>query len=238
MFLYGKNSVLQRLKQNPKSIKKIFLDQDFSDSSIIGEAKRNKIHINQLSRNELLRIKRTDNPQGIIAEVDKFSYIPFKYLLEKSKQENLSLIFLDSISDPQNLGAIIRTTACFGGFAICLPKHHSCEITDTVLHVASGGENFVPISMVPNLSNALIEVKKAGYWVFGTVVGGGQDLFKTKLPMPLCLVLGSEEKGIRHGLENQIDLKITLPMFGAALSFNVAIACAIFCYEIVKQRQK
>ena len=92
------------------------------------------------------------------------------------------------------------------------------------------------MSMVTNLSAALREAKDAGYWVVGTVVEGGEDLSKVSLPFPLCLVLGSEGKGIRHGLHKQLDLKVSLPMSGAPLSFNVAMACAIFSYEIAKQR--
>ena len=237
MLLYGRNSVLQRLKRNPKSIMKIFLDDIFDDAYILTIARTKKIPIIRLNRKEFLRVKRADCLQGIIAEVDKFSYIPFKELLADSIDKRLSFIFLDSISDPQNLGSIIRTAACFGDFAIALPKHSACDVNDTVLHVASGGENFVPISMVTNLSTALIQVKKSGYWVVGTVVEGGQDLNNTVLPFPACLVLGSEGRGIRQGLQNQLDVKVSLPM-RASLSFNVAISCAIFCYEINKQRPK
>ncbi|MDD5005298.1 MAG: 23S rRNA (guanosine(2251)-2'-O)-methyltransferase RlmB [Candidatus Omnitrophica bacterium] len=238
MLLYGKNSILQRLKTNPQSIIKIFLDDVFDDSYILDIASKKRIPIIRLRRNEFLRLKRADCLQGIIAEVNKFSYVPFRELLDKGKEENLSFVFLDSISDPQNLGAIIRTCACFGGFAVVLPKHYACEVTDTVLHVASGGENFVPVSMVTNLSTALIEAKDRGYWAAGAVVEEGQDLNKTELPFPLCIVLGSEGKGIRQGLQNQLDLRISLPMIGASLSFNVSIACAIFCYEIIKQKSE
>lgn len=235
--LYGKNSILQRLKKNPKSMHRILLDDKFDDAYMLTIATRQKITIKRLSRNEFLRVKRADNLQGIIAEVDKFSYVPFRELLDEAISEKLSLIFLDSISDPQNLGSIIRTAACLGDFAIVLPKHDACEVNDTVLHVASGGENFVAISQVTNLSPALTQAKKAGYWIAGTVVEEGEDLTKVSLPFPLCLVLGSEGKGIRQGLHNQIDLKLSLPM-KAHLSFNVAVTCAIFCYEINKQKPK
>ncbi len=92
--------------------------------------------------------------------------------------------------------------------------------------------------MVTNMLTALLEAKKAGYWIAGTVVERGADINKVDLPFPICLVLGSEGKGIRHGIEKHLDLKLSLPMRGAALSFNVAMACAIFCHEIAKQRQK
>jgi len=237
MFLYGRNSVAQRIEVNPKSIRKIFLEEDFDDRYIFNMIKESKIPHITLSKKDFLRVKRADSLQGIIADVEKFSYTPLKELLNKPQGEQLSLVVLDSISDPQNLGAIIRTTACFGGFAVIIPKHDACEVNETVLRVASGGENFVPVSMVSNISNALIEIKKFGYWVAGAVVDGGQDLNKTKLPFPVCLLLGSEGKGIRHGLLNQIDLKLTLPMKGAQLSFNAAVACAIFCNEIIRQKE-
>jgi tRNA G18 (ribose-2'-O)-methylase SpoU len=104
------------------------------------------------------------------------------------------------------------------------------------LHVASGGENFVPVSLVTNLATALREAKEAGYWAVGTVVEGGENINKAALPFPLCLVMGSEGKGIRYGIQKQLDLKVSLPMKGAQLSFNVAMACAIFAHEISKQR--
>lgn len=235
MLLYGKNSVLQRLLRNPMSITKIYLDEDFNDSAMLDIIKKNKVPVNRLSKKEFKKVKRSDCLQGIIAEVGKFSYAPIKDLLNNKE---LSLIFLDSVSDPQNLGSIIRTSACFGGFAIVIPKHDSCEINETVLRVACGGENFILISMVTNFSTALIEAKKSGFWVAGAVVERGDDLGKIKLPFPLCLVLGSEGEGIRHGLQNHLDLKISLPMSGASLSFNVSVACAIFCHEIFKQKPK
>ncbi|MFC1754636.1 23S rRNA (guanosine(2251)-2'-O)-methyltransferase RlmB [Thermoproteota archaeon] len=235
MMLYGKNSVLQRLKRNPRTIKKIFLDEAFNDGYILTIVTRRKIPIIRKRNREFLRIKRADRLQGIIAEVQKYEYVPFKDLLGSSDGERLTLIFLDGLNDPHNLGSIMRTLACFGGFAIVIPKHGSCEVNDTVMHVATGGENFVPVAVVTNISIALRDAKKAGYWVAGSVVEGGQDIGKVELPFPLCLVLGSEGKGIRPGTENNLDLKVTLPMTGAKLSFNVGIACAIFCHEIKRQ---
>lgn len=236
MFLYGKNSVLQRLKRNPRSIHKIFLDEAFDDAYVLSIASKKNFPIIRLRRKEFLRVKRADRLQGIIAEVDMFEYTPFKELLNRDKQNQLCIIFLDSINDPHNLGSIMRTVACFGGFALVIPKHSSCEVNDTVIHVATGGENYVPVSMVTNIPIALEQVKEAGYWVAGCVIEGGEDINKVKLPFPLCLVMGSEGKGIRPGIQKNLDLKISLPMPGAQLSFNVGIACAIFCHEIIKQK--
>ncbi len=238
MYLYGKNSVLERLKANPKSIKRIFLEEGFDTQDILRIIESKKIPVKRVSEKELKRIKRADRLQGIVAEVDSFRYTGFEELLHKGRNNNLSFIFLDSINDPHNLGAIIRVLACLGGFNVVIARHSSCEVNDTVMHVSSGGENFVPVSMVTNMSDALIKAKKAGYWVAGTVVENGTEIEKANLPFPICLVLGSEGKGIRHGINKQLDLKLTLPMKGAKLSFNVAMACAIFCHEIAKRRSE
>lgn len=236
MYLYGKNSVLERLKTNPKSVRRIFVQENFNAPHIMKIIKSANITVKRVTEKELFRIKRADRLQGIVAEANKFTYTPFKDLLYRSENNRLSFIFLDSINDPHNLGSIFRIVACFGGFAIVIPKHGACEVNETVLHVASGGENFIPVSMVTNLSTALIEAKKAGYWAVGAVVEGGEDINNVTLPFPLCLVLGAEGKGIRYGIQKQFDLKVSLPMRGAQLSFNVAMACAIFSHEIAKQR--
>jgi 23S rRNA (guanosine2251-2'-O)-methyltransferase len=236
MYLYGKNSVLERLRANPESIRKIYIQDNFNAPHIMKIIKSEKIPVTKVTEKELLGIKRADRLQGIVAESSKFKYTPFEKLLSRSKEETLSFIFLDGLNDPHNLGSIMRISACFGGFAIVIPEHGSCEVNETVLHVASGGENFVPVSMVTNLSSSLIKAKKAGYWAVGTVVEGGEDINRVTLPFPLCLVLGTEGKGIRYGILKHLDMKVTLPMEGAQLSLNVATACAIFCHEIARQR--
>ncbi|UCD36396.1 MAG: 23S rRNA (guanosine(2251)-2'-O)-methyltransferase RlmB [Nitrospiraceae bacterium] len=236
MYLYGKNSVLERLRVNPIGIRQVFLQDNFNGPALLDLIRSHGIPHKRVSEKELLKIKRADRLQGIVAEVNRYQYTPFDALLRKGLEEGLSLIFLDSLNDPHNLGSIIRTTACFGGFAVVIPEHGSCEVNETVVHVASGGENYVPASQVINLSQALLKAKKAGYWAVGTVVEGGQNVNRVSLPFPLCLVLGAEGKGIRYGMEKNLDLKVTLPMMGAQLSLNVAMACAIFAHEIARQR--
>jgi len=237
MYLYGKNSVLERLKADPASIRQIFIQDNFKSPDLMQLIKAMNIPVKTVSEKDLLRMKRADRLQGILAETDKYRYTPFEEMLRRGLEDNMSLIFLDSLNDPHNLGSILRITACFGGFAIIIPEHSSCEVNETVIHVASGGENFVPVSMVTNLTTALLKAKKAGYWAVGTVVEDGQDINTTSLPFPLCLVLGAEGKGIRYGIQKHLDLKVTLPMQGAQLSLNVAMACAVFAHEIVKQRK-
>jgi 23S rRNA (guanosine2251-2'-O)-methyltransferase len=236
MYLFGKNSVRERLKFRPESIRQIFIQDNFRSPDVVRLVKAGNIPFKTVSEKDLLRIKRADRLQGIVAETDKYQYTPFDDILHRGRKDNTSLIFLDGLNDPHNLGSIMRITACFGRFGIIIPEHGSCEVNETAIHVASGGENFVPVSRVTNLSAALLKAKKAGYWAVGTVVEEGQDIHKTSLPFPLCLVLGAEGRGIRYGIEKHLDLKVTLPMQGAQLSLNVAMACVVFTHEIVKQR--
>ncbi|MFH1868291.1 MAG: TrmH family RNA methyltransferase [Candidatus Omnitrophota bacterium] len=235
LLLYGKNSVCERLKANPASIKKIYLHINFNSMEVENMISAHGIPCERLPSEKLSKIKPTKDIQGIVAEVDNYEYIPFDNILEN---KGLTPIFLDRITDPHNLGVIIRTTACFGNFALVIPRHESCEVNETVLHVASGGENYTPVSIVTNLSNAIIKAKKHGYWIMGALVDkDAEDISGINLPHPLAFALGSEGSGIRYGVEKQIDIKARIPMDGAELSFNVNMACAIFCHEISRKRR-
>lgn len=239
MLLYGRISVLERLKSDPASIKKVLLQDNVSLPDMERLIKVNNISLERLHSRQLQNIKPAKDLQGVVAKIDKFRYASFDSLLDKVQNKKLSLIFLDRINDPQNLGAIIRTAACFGGFAVIIPQFSACGVTEAVIHVASGGENHVPICMVPNLSNAIIQAKKSGCWIAGAEAAkDASEVGKTSFPFPLGLVMGSEGEGIRHGIQKLLDLKVRIPMEGAALSFNVGIACAIFCYEVSKQRKE
>jgi len=238
MYLYGKNSVLERLKANPASISRIYLQDNYKSQYVLDIIESAARPVKQVSEKELLKIKRADRAQGIIAEVTSYEYMPFEELVANALASKSTIVFLDNINDPHNFGSMIRTLACFGNFCIVIPKHSSCEVNDTVVHVASGGENYVAVSMVNNSTTALLKAKEKGFWIAGTVVDGGEDITKTSLPFPLCLVLGSEGKGIRHGIQKHLDLLLTLPMKGAKLSLNVATACSVFAYEITRQQEK
>ncbi|RJR18844.1 MAG: 23S rRNA (guanosine(2251)-2'-O)-methyltransferase RlmB [Nitrospiraceae bacterium] len=238
MYLYGKNSVNERLKADPGSIRQVYLQDNFNAPHITGLIRAAKVPVKMVSENDLMRIKRADRLQGIVAEVYKYKYTQLEELLDGAGEKRPSLIFLDNLNDPHNLGSIIRIAACFGGLGLVIPEHSSVEVNETVIHVASGGENFVPVSQVTNLTSALLNAKKAGYWAVGTVVEEGENLNSVSLPFPLALVLGSEGKGLRYGIQKHLDMKVTLPMKGAQLSLNVAMACAIFCHEIAKQRKQ
>ncbi|MBU1933032.1 MAG: 23S rRNA (guanosine(2251)-2'-O)-methyltransferase RlmB [Candidatus Omnitrophica bacterium] len=237
MFLYGKNSVLERLKARPGTIIKIFLRDNFEGPEILRLIQEKNIPVETMATKELDNVKPGKDLQGIVATVKEFVYASFDGLIKNKGGDRPVIIFLDRLFDPHNLGVIIRTVACFGGFGLVIPKHNACEVTEAALHVASGGENYVPVCKVTNLSGAIIKAKDNGYWIMGgTVSEDAQPLDKISIPFPLGLVLGSEGEGIRYGVEKHLDIKARITMYGAELSFNVAMASAIFCYEVSKQR--
>ncbi|MDD4955143.1 MAG: 23S rRNA (guanosine(2251)-2'-O)-methyltransferase RlmB [Candidatus Omnitrophica bacterium] len=238
MYLYGKNSVSERLKKNPQTIHAVYMEDKFADDDIEKLIKLNNITAKKLPQDKLTKIKFSSNLQGILAQVDNFKYSDFDELLTEGLAKNETIIFLDRVYDPQNLGAIMRNSACFGGFSLVIPKHKACEVTETVLHVACGAENYVKTAMVSNISNAVIKAKKEGFWIMGAMLDAdAKELNTISIPFPLGVVFGSEGEGVRYGVGKQIDIKAKIPMHGAELSYNVSAASAIFCYEINRQKK-
>ena len=237
MRLYGKRPVIERLRAAPQSVRALVLQQETEAAEIVKTAKAAGIAFLSKSKAEFARLAPDAHTQGVLAEVEEFRYAEIEDLLSLPEPRP-TLILLDRVTDPQNLGAILRTLACFGRFAAVLPKHDSAEVTETVLRVACGGENYVPVARVTNLVQASEKAKKAGYWIAGAAASGGSPLHAADWPEPLAVVLGSEGGGIRPGLEKHLELTLTLPMPGAPLSFNVATAAALIAYEITRRRLK
>lgn len=239
MKLYGKNSVLERLKANPQSIHHILVEQGHDDHGYIAQkAKKWGISVAAVPISQILKLARNHNTQGIIADIDDFVYTEYAELLDQAMEKNTVLVFLDGVTDPQNLGAIIRSLGCLGNFAIILPTHDSVSVTETVLRVASGADNYVLVSRVGNLAQAIKKAKEAGVWIVGSVVEDGENFFETKLQFPLGLVIGSEQKGIRDVIKRHLDCKVTIPMAQPRMSFNVAQATTLLAYEITKQKKQ
>jgi 23S rRNA (guanosine2251-2'-O)-methyltransferase len=235
--LYGRNSVRERLIANPGSVRKIFMRNNLVLGDIEKLINDNGVSLEKLPAAELDKMRPAKDLQGILARVEKYSYFPFKEILKDPGGKDETIIFLDRINDPHNLGTILRIAACFGKFSVVIPKHNACEVNETVIHVASGAENYIKVSQVSNTIDAMIKAKDAGYWIAGAVVDeDAEDISGFELPFPLGIVMGSEGAGIRPGVTKHLDMKIRIPMSGAKLSFNVSAACSIMCYEIFKQR--
>jgi 23S rRNA (guanosine2251-2'-O)-methyltransferase len=234
MFLYGQRSITERLKTDPASIQRIYVLEDVRRPEIVKLARSKHVFVEFISKGKLLYLARDVHAQGVIAEVGDFVYQDFDEVL--GREHKRILIFLDRITDPVNLGAILRVAACFGGCAVVLPKFESVEVNDTVVKVSCGAENHVPVSIVTNLSTAIDQAKDQGYWIGATVVENGENPRKVKFNFPLGLIFGSEGEGVRPGLLKHVDYRLTLPMKGAQLSFNVATAVGIVCYEALNQK--
>ena len=143
--LYGKNSILERLKANPQSISKILLQDSVNSPQIEKLIKVHNIPVERVSARELARVKHAKDLQGIVAKVEEFEYTPFSNLLGPGGDKQLTLIFLDRLNDPQNLGVIIRTAACFGKFGVVIPRFNACWVTEAVNRLAGrqGGDGLL-----------------------------------------------------------------------------------------------
>lgn len=174
--------------------------------------------------------------QGIAAVVGDFPYLDLHQVAEQGPEPRL-LVAVDSVTDPQNLGAIIRSALVLGATGLVLPKKRSAQITPTVVRVSVGATEHLPCARVTNLARALAQLKEADYWIAGSVEEGGQDPAATDLSGPLVLVVGSEHKGIRPLVLRACDLLLTIPSSCGIASLNVAAATTALLYEIARQRR-
>ena len=238
MRLYGKNPVLERLKNNPNSIKKLYLQKKTQLSEIVKEARKAKIYFESVEKDELSRFGANVNHQGVVAVINEYDYYPFPAILKLAKDTDAIPVFIDGVTDPQNLGSILRSLACLGSFVIIIPAHNSAEVNETVLRVACGGENYIKIAQIQNTVKGVLAAKDAGFKLAGAVAEDGEDMVKYNNEGPIAVVMGSEGKGIRPGILKHLDVRLSIPMRGARLSYNVSIATALFCYELVRERAK
>lgn len=237
MRLYGKNPVLERIRSNPGSIKKLYLQEKTDLSELVREARAAGVSFESVQKSWFRKAGDDIHTQGVLAEIEDYVYTPLEEVLDDCSSGISTPVFLDGITDPQNFGSIIRTLACLGGFSLVIPEFESVEVTETVLRVASGGENYVKIAKVTNLVKAADKAKEKGISIAGAVVEEGEDITSSKLDFPMVIIVGSEGKGIRPGLRKHLDRGLTLSMKGAGLSFNAAIAAALFAYEITKKKE-
>jgi len=235
MKLYGKNPVLERIKFAPKTIKKLYLQKRTDLSRIVHAAKKAGLDFESVTRECLERESKGAHSQGVVAEIDEYLYHSFPLILDEAVKSKCIPVFLDGITDPQNLGSIIRTFACLGGFSVVLSEHGAVQVNETVLRVASGGENFVKISRVANIATAIKKVKAKGIRIVGAEADAKCSVMEMKITLPVAIVIGAEGKGTRPGVKKCLDKTAKLPMDGADLSYNAAVAAALFCYEVKKR---
>lgn len=235
----GRNSVKEAIKQG-RSIDRIYLleDGDRRLSEIALLAKKNKLVVISCNRKKLDLMSKTNNHQGVIAMCAATEYVSVEDILSDAKESGRPpfIIIADGITDPHNLGAIIRTACAAGANGLIIPKRRSCGITETVEKVASGAVSNLKIAKVSNLNDTVKYLKQQGVWVAGTDVSGEKTIFEQDLTGPIALIVGSEGEGMSALLKQNCDFLVRIPMSGRIQSLNASVATGIVIYEIVRQR--
>lgn len=246
MIIYGRNPVIEALENNAKDINKIILLKTIKPSKVLQKivslANSNSIKILYLNKFNFLNYFNAKNKeeginQGVIAFVKDYEYSSLSEIIEKCKNIHYPLILiLDQITDPHNLGAIIRSAVCLGVEGIIIPRHNSAEINPTVIKTSSGATNYIPIAMETNLNNCIIKLKEQGFQIVGTDSNTNMTIFNFKITAPIALVVGNEGKGIRKLIRDNCDILIRIPITGNFDSLNVSVAASIFMYETLRQK--
>ena len=234
------------LRSNPKDLTKIIFMKNMKPEPRMKEilmlAKDNGVSIVSLHKFDFEKYfqrkdKKEGISQGMIGFMKDYEYTPLKELLRRiEKVVNPLLIILDEITDPHNFGAIIRSAVCLGADGIIIPRHNSAEVNHTVIKTSSGAVNYIPIAMETNLNNVIKILKQNAFTIVGTDIHAEMTTFEAKLNKAVCLIVGSEGKGIRVSLKNNCDVQIRIPMAGGFNSLNASVSTAIFMYEIFRQK--
>lgn len=239
--IWGINTVNEFLRKKPQEILEVWISDSKKSSKfkeIIELAEQHMIRVHLESPPQLLQNIIPAKHQGIIAAIKPLTTLPFETLTEKTKKmANPILLVLDSIQDQHNLGAIIRSASATGVAGIILPKDRAAPLTATTAKVSAGALASIDISIVTNLTNALIKLKQAGYWIYGADIAGTQTIYQSNFSGPVCLVIGGEHKGIRPLIKKQCDFLVTIPMQNNLDSLNASVATAVILFEIIRQQQ-
>ncbi|MGI6787492.1 MAG: 23S rRNA (guanosine(2251)-2'-O)-methyltransferase RlmB [Acholeplasmataceae bacterium] len=232
MIIYGKNPVREAIYKKRK-IYKLYLDQKFSDRKYINFLEDNQIKYTYLAKDKLNELTNNALHQGVVAEVENYSYFEFEEVYQEDKINRF--IILDEITDPHNLGAILRTAEAAGIDAIIVSKRQQAPLNATVAKVSSGAIEHVPVVAVSNINNFLLKIKKLGFLVVGTDGNAPYDYHEIPKNTNIAVILGSEGSGIRPLVKTNCDILVKIPMYGKINSLNVSVAGALLMYEIIKK---
>ena len=236
----GRNAVIEALRAG-ENIDKIFIQKGETDKTlghIASKARAAGIVVVDADKRKLDGMSRTHAHQGVIALAAMREYVSVEDILEKAAQkgEKPLIVICDEISDPHNLGAIIRTAECAGAHGVIIPKRRSAGLTAVVAKTSAGAVAHMPVARVANIPSLLNDLKKQGVWVFGTAVKGTTDLYKADLKGAAAIVIGSEGDGMTRLAEENCDFLVRIPMMGCLNSLNASASAAILLYEAVRQR--
>lgn len=236
----GKNSILEALKAD-HAINKLYLEKGSKDPALerIYAIARNKgIVVTYLDKSKLESMSVTRNHQGVIADASPHDYVDVSDILKiaEDKGQQPFILILDGITDPNNLGSIIRTAECAGVHGIILPKRRSASLSPVVAKVAAGAAEHVPIAKVTNIARTIQDLKDSGIWVLGADVNGETIYDKYDYKSALVIVIGSEGEGISRLVREKCDVLLRIPMYGKINSLNAAVAAALIVFKAAEGR--
>ncbi|MEH2372640.1 23S rRNA (guanosine(2251)-2'-O)-methyltransferase RlmB [Nostoc sp.] len=238
--IYGRYPVLSAL-QNQRNLNRLWittrLRYDPSFHHFLLQAKENGTVIDEVEPKRLDHITNGANHQGVAAQIAPYGYIELADLIEQSKSVTDAVIVVaDGITDPHNLGAIIRTAEAIGAQGLVIPQRRASGITSTVMKVAAGALESFAVSRVINLGRALEELKEAGFWIYGTAASGSEPVHTINFTGPIVLVIGSEGEGLSMLTQRSCDFLVSIPLQGKTPSLNASVAAGMALYEIYRQR--
>ena len=236
----GRNAVIEALRAG-ESIDKIYLAKGETDKTlghIASTARAAGVVVVEADRRKLDAMSRTHAHQGVIALAAVREYAAVEDILAAAQERGEAplLVICDEISDPHNLGAIIRTAECAGAHGVVIPKRRSAGLTAVVAKTSAGAVAHLPVARVPNIPSLLKDLKKQGMWIFGTAADGTTSLYDADLKGPAAIVIGSEGDGMTRLVSESCDFLVSIPMRGKLNSLNASAAAAILLYEAVRQR--
>lgn len=240
--VYGRHSVIALLESD-RQINRLWLipklKKDSQFAELLKQAKKKGAFIDEVTNQRLDILTRKANHQGIVAQVAPYHYLPLSELIEQAKAKTQTPLILvaDSIEDPHNLGAIVRTAEAFGVQGLIIPQRRAVGVTSTVIKVAAGALENIPIARVVNLNKSIKQLQEAGFWIYGMAAQSSKLLHKTNFPKAVVLVVGSEGKGLGSLVEKNCDELVAIPLLGKTPSLNASVATSIFIYEVCRQRQ-
>ena len=238
--LEGRNALTEALRSG-RTIDKVFIASGETDRALqrlAAQAKEAGAVVVPVDRRKLDAMSTTHAHQGVITLAAAHEYATIDDILEEaaSRGENALIVICDELSDPHNLGAIMRSAECAGAHGVIIPKRRSVGLTATVAKASAGAVEYMKVARVTNINNAINELKEKGVWVFGTAAEGSIPMYQADLTIPAAIVIGSEGDGMNRLVRKNCDVIVHIPMKGKITSLNASCAATILLYEAVRQR--
>ena len=238
--LEGRNALTEALKAG-RTIDKVFIadgDTDKGLQRLAALAKEAGAVVVPVDRRKLDLMSTTHAHQGIIAQAAAHEYATIDDILEEAASRGQAplIVICDELSDPHNLGAIMRTAECAGAHGVIIPKRRSVGLTATVAKASAGAVEYMKVARVTNINACINELKEKGVWVFGTAAEGSVPMYKADLTGPAAIVIGNEGDGMSQLVRKNCDMLVHIPMSGRISSLNASAAASILLYEAVRQR--